>query len=102
MRRMPFFGLVVGFVLLFQNPAWSQKERALIPRKAYFAEPDKQQVTLSTDGKWVGYRAPAGGTVNLWVAPVDKPNDAHAVTQQTDAPVIDYSWTNRSGFLLYR
>jgi hypothetical protein len=35
-------------------------------------------------------------------APVDNPTDARAVTQQRDAPVIDYSWTNRSEFVLYR
>ncbi|MBI3409484.1 MAG: S9 family peptidase [Planctomycetes bacterium] len=57
---------------------------------------------LSTDGKWVGYRAASGGTTNLWVAAVDKPAEALVVTKQKGDPVIDYRWANRSAYVLYR
>jgi len=57
---------------------------------------------LSTDGKWVGYRASSGGALNLWIAPIDRPTEARVVTKQHDTPVIDYRWTNLSGVMLYR
>lgn len=36
---------------LFSGAAWSQTKPALIPRRALFANPDKEQVMLSPDGK---------------------------------------------------
>ncbi len=86
---------------LFSGTAWSQTEGALIPRQAIFANPDKEQVMLSADGRWIGYRALAGATMNVWVAPADEPAKARAVTEQSDAPVIDYRWAYLSGRLLY-
>lgn len=102
MLRILRFASVVCFALFCQNAAWPQAESALIPRAAFFAEADKDQVMLSTDGKWVGYRANSGDMMNLWIAPIDKPTQARAVTKQRDTPVIDYRWTNLSGYVLYR
>jgi len=102
MLRILRFASVVCLVLFGQNAGWPQTESRLIPRGAFFAAPDKDQVMLSTDGKWVGYRASSGATINVWIAPIDKPTQAHAVTKQRDTPVIDYRWTNLSGYLLYR
>jgi dipeptidyl aminopeptidase/acylaminoacyl peptidase len=84
------------------STAWPQTEPALIPRKALLTNPDKEQVMLSSDGKWISYRALSGDTMNLWVAPVSEPAKARAVTKQSGAPVIDYRWTNLSGRVLYR
>lgn len=84
------------------STAWPQNGPALIPRKAIFSHPDKEQVMLSPDGKWVGYRAMSGDTINLWVAPVSEPARARAVTRQSGAPVVDYRWAILSGRVLYR
>jgi dipeptidyl aminopeptidase/acylaminoacyl peptidase len=87
---------------LLASIALPQTEPGLIPRKAIFAKPDKEQVMLSADGKWIGYRALAGDTTNVWVAPVSEPAKARAVTKQSGAPVVDYRWPNLSGRMLYR
>lgn len=102
MLRILRLASVAYCALCCQSAAWPKTEPALIPRKAIFAEPDKDQVMLSTDGKWVGYRASSGDTVNVWIAPIDKPGQARAVTKQHGAPVLDYRWTNLSGYMLYR
>lgn len=89
---------------LFSGAAWWQTEPALIPRQAIFANPDKEQVMLSPDGKWIGYRALVGDTMNVWVAPAGEPAKARAVTKQSGAPVVDYRWAylpGRAGRLLY-
>jgi len=90
---------------LLTGTAWPQSEPALIPRRAFFADPDKEQVTLSPDGKWIGYRALSGDTLSLWIAPVSDPAKARAVVKQngqSGAPVVDYRWTNLGGQVLYR
>jgi dipeptidyl aminopeptidase/acylaminoacyl peptidase len=102
---MQFFLHLVFLALitsLLSGTAWPQTKPALIPRQAIFANPDKEQVMLSPDGKWIGYRALSGDTMNLWVAPVSEPAKARAVTKQSGAPVVDYRWTNLSGRVLYR
>jgi hypothetical protein len=70
--------------------AWPQTEPALIPRQALFTNPDKEQVMLSPDGKWIGYRVMSSDTMNLWVAPISEPAKARVVTKQSGAPVVDY------------
>lgn len=102
MRRFSHPVVHVLVALLLAGAAWSQTEPALIPRKALFTNPDKEQVMLSPDGRWIGYRAMSGDTMNLWVAPINEPAKARAVTQQSTAPVVDYRWTNLSGRVLYR
>ncbi len=102
MLRVLYYGFAIAAVFLGQNAASSQTESPLIPRAAFFSAPDKEQVMLSADGKWVGYRAISEGTTNVWIAPIDNPTQAHAVTNQRDAPVIDYRWTNLPGHVLYR
>jgi dipeptidyl aminopeptidase/acylaminoacyl peptidase len=97
--RVAFLALITS---LLSGTAWPQSAPALIPRQAIFANPDKEQVMLSPDGKWIGYRAMSGDTMNLWIAPVTDPAKARAVTKQSGAPVVDYRWTNMSSRVLYR
>ena len=102
MRLLSHLVLLAFIASSLPAAAWAQTEPALIPRQAFFAYPDKEQITLSPDGKWIGYRAMSGGTLNLWVAPINTPATARAVTKQSGAPVVDYRWTNLSGRVLYR
>jgi dipeptidyl aminopeptidase/acylaminoacyl peptidase len=77
----------------------------LVPRRAFFADPDRQQVQLSPDGKWIGYLAPGRDpkrTMNVWVMPVRGPSTtaARQVTEQRDSPVLEYRWTYLRGKLV--
>jgi dipeptidyl aminopeptidase/acylaminoacyl peptidase len=101
---MRFFSHLVFLSLIslfLPGTAWSQGEAPLIPRRALFADPDKDQVQLSPDGKWIGYRALSGETMNIWVTPVSAPSKASAVTKQEGTPVLSYRWTFLPGLLLY-
>jgi dipeptidyl aminopeptidase/acylaminoacyl peptidase len=82
--------------------ARAQRQAApLIPRKALFAESDKDQVQLSPDGKWVGYRALSGETANIWIVPLSDPSKAVIVTGQEAGPVLDFRWTYLPDLLVY-
>jgi dipeptidyl aminopeptidase/acylaminoacyl peptidase len=101
---MRFFSHLVFLSLIslfLPSTAWSQGEAPLIPRRALFADSDKDQIQLSPDGKWIGYLALSGNTMNIWVAPVSAPSKASVVTKQEGAPVLNYRWTYLPGLLLY-
>jgi dipeptidyl aminopeptidase/acylaminoacyl peptidase len=101
MRFFSNFVLLLLISLFLSGTAWSQGETPLIPRKALFTDSDKDQVQLSPDGKWIGYRALSGDTMNVWVAPVGESPKARVVTKQEGAPVLNYRWTYLPGLLLY-
>ena len=52
----------------------------LIPRRVFFGNPDRTQVTISPDGEHLAWLAPRDGVLNVWVAPRDRPADARPVT----------------------
>jgi len=73
----------------------------LIPRKLLFGNPDKALPKLSPDGKHLSYLAPVEGVMNVWVGPVDKPQDAKPVTKDTKRGIRSYSWAHTNQHLLY-
>jgi dipeptidyl aminopeptidase/acylaminoacyl peptidase len=73
----------------------------LIPRDALFGNPERANVQLSPDGRYLSWVAPLEGTVNVWVAPAADPAAAKAVTQDTARGIRNYFWSHRDGTLLY-
>ncbi|MBI5302170.1 MAG: S9 family peptidase [Chloroflexi bacterium] len=73
---------------------------ALIPRRALFALVDKTSVSFSRDGTKISYLAPFNNALNVWVAPVDKPNDAKPVTS-TNRGTRTYLWAYTNNHVLY-
>lgn len=73
---------------------------ALIDREHFFADPDKNMVKLSPDGKTISYLAPVNGILNLWVAPLSNPTQGQSLTQSQD-PIHDYHWSAKGDWLLY-
>ena len=74
---------------------------ALIPRKALFGNPEREQVRISRDGTRIGFMAPLDGVLNVWVAPASDPNAAHAVTSDAKRGIPFYVWTHNANYLLY-
>ena len=73
----------------------------LIPRKAFFGNPERATARLSHDGKWLSYRAPVNGVMNVWVAPADDLSKSKAVTKDTHRGIQGYSWAYTNRHLLY-
>ncbi len=76
-------------------------QTGLIPREVLFGNPDKAAARMSHDGKWLSYLAPVDGVLNVWVAPIDKPNEAKAVTKEKDRPIHAYFWAYTNDHILY-
>ena len=73
----------------------------LIPRSVLFGNPGRTNVQISPDGKQLAWLAPKDGVMNVWVAPIGKPDDAKAMTSDTKRPIRSYMWTFTNKHLLY-
>ena len=73
----------------------------LIERAKFFGNPSKAGGRLSPDGRWLSWVAPRDGVLNLWVAPLDKPEQARALTQERLRPIRNSFWSPDSKTLLY-
>ncbi len=47
--------------------ATANSKSALISRAILFKDPDRTNVQLSPDGKWMSYLAPSNDVLNIWV-----------------------------------
>ena len=105
MKTSNYFFIVIFFLIL--SCVQNEKEMAettvpdLVDRELYFGNPDKIQVRISPDGKYFSYRAPVNGVMNIWVAPIDNPDDAQPITQDTLRGIQSYQWSYKSGNILY-
>ncbi|MFH1746355.1 MAG: S9 family peptidase [Planctomycetota bacterium] len=79
-----------------------QSTNQLIPRRTLFGNPDKTQAGISPDGAYISYLAPRDGVLNVWVAPIDRLDEARAVTRDAHRGIREYFWayTNRHVFYL--
>ncbi len=73
----------------------------LIPRDVLFGNPDKAAARISPDGTQLSYLAPVNGVLNVWVGPVDKPDEAKPVTKDEYRGIQSYFWAFSSQYLLY-
>ncbi len=70
----------------------------LLRRRLIFADPERSLVRISPDGTRIAFRAPVDGVLNLWVAPLDRIDDARpvtAVTERNIGPSIVWMHDNR-------
>ncbi|HVF94881.1 MAG TPA: S9 family peptidase [Sphingomonas sp.] len=73
----------------------------LIERAKLFDNPTRTAGQLSPDGKWLGFIAPRDGVLNVWIAPVDKPGEARALTAEKTRPIRSYFWSPDSKQILF-
>ncbi len=105
MKTSNYFFIVIFFLIL--SCAQNEKEMVeapipdLVDRELYFGNPDKIQVRISPDGKYFSYRAPVNGVMNIWVAPIENPDSAQPITQDTLRGIQSYQWSYKSGNILY-
>lgn len=73
----------------------------LIPRDILFGNPDRAGVQLSPDGKQLSFLAPVNGVLNVWVAPLNNPNAAKAVTNDNKRGIRNYFWAHTNDRVIY-
>ncbi len=76
-------------------------EAELISREALFGNPERANVQISPDGKYLSWVAPLDGVLNVWIAPADDPSKAKAVTDDKARGIRQYAWSYLPDTLLY-
>ena len=79
----------------------SPKTTPLIPRRLLFGNPDKINVTISPDGRFLAYAAPVEKEFAVWVGPIDDPQAARPVTRRAYGGVAHYFWTHTGNHIAY-
>ena len=64
-------------------PAGDRSPR-LLPRSLIFGDSERSIVRISHDRTQIAFRAPVDGVLNLWIAPIDRIDEARPVTAATD------------------
>jgi dipeptidyl aminopeptidase/acylaminoacyl peptidase len=73
----------------------------LIPRQVLFGNPERISPRVAPDGRRLAWIAPDGGVLNVWVAPVERPEEAVVVTEDRDRGVRVFFWAHDGRHLLY-
>ncbi|MET4729054.1 dipeptidyl aminopeptidase/acylaminoacyl peptidase [Lysobacter enzymogenes] len=73
----------------------------LIPRDLLFSNPERTNVEISPDGRYLSWVAPVDGVLNVWIAPADRLGEAKAVTRDRARGVSQYRWSHLPNTLLY-
>ena len=92
---------VRGMATAKTNQKTASGETELISRETLFGNPEKTQARLSPDGAQLSYLAPVDGVLNVWVGPVDDPEAAKPVTNDTGRGVRSYVWAYTGNDILY-
>ena len=98
------FVLAVALVAAgLSSAAWAATAPTapLIERAALFGNPSRVAGRLSPDGHWLAWIAPRDGVLNVWVAPIDHPDQARALTDEKTRPIRQYFWAPDSSSILY-
>ena len=73
----------------------------LIPRKIIFGNPDKANVQISKDGKYISYLSNKAGILNIFIAPINDTNNVKSITNDTKRGIRSYFWSYDNKHILY-
>ncbi len=74
----------------------------LIPRAVLFSNPERGAPTISPDGRYLAFAAPAEGVMNVFVAPVGDLAAAVQVTFDKTRPIGAFQWSADGRYVLYQ
>ncbi len=73
----------------------------LIPRHVLFGNPERTMVSLSHDAKHLLFLAPVDGVQNVWIAPIENPSAARAITKATGRGIPFAMWLYTNEHIIY-
>ena len=84
-----------------QKPA-SSSLPPLIDRELFFGNPEIASAALSPDGKFIAFRKPWNGTMNIWVKKAEESfESAKRLTADTRRPIPAFFWSRDSKYILF-
>jgi dipeptidyl aminopeptidase/acylaminoacyl peptidase len=74
----------------------------IIDRELIFGNPEIIGAQLSPDGKYIAFRKPNKGTLNVWVKRAEEPfSNARPLTNETRRPIPNFFWSRDSKYVLF-
>jgi dipeptidyl aminopeptidase/acylaminoacyl peptidase len=73
----------------------------LLDREVFFGDPEIAGAELSPDGRFIAFRKPYEGVLNIWVKGIDEPFAAARPLTADDRPVPGYFWSEDGTYILY-
>ena len=101
---LPVFTLLSGIVLLFAaaSVAAQNNQPPLVDREIFFGNPEIAGARISPDGKFIAFRKPFKGTMNIWLKGVGDPfESARVLTDETARPIPNFFWSRDSRFIMF-
>ncbi|MDQ3211545.1 MAG: S9 family peptidase [Acidobacteriota bacterium] len=93
---------VLVAAVAFAQPKPAASLPPLIDRELFFGNPEIASATLSPDGRFIAFRKPWEGTMNIWVKKTEEPFDqARRITAETRRPVPAFFWSRDSKYVLF-
>ena len=102
--RLTLLASTVAFALAAQAAPSAADRIAgteLIARDALFGNPERANVQISPDGKYLSWVAAVDGVLNVWVAPADNPATAKPLTAEKTRPIRQTFWAPDSSQVLF-
>jgi dipeptidyl aminopeptidase/acylaminoacyl peptidase len=94
--------LLFSATALGQNGAAQGGLPAVIDRELLFGNPEIAGAQISPDGKFIAFRRPHNGTMNIWVKRSDEPfANARLLTNETKRPIRSFFWSRDGKFILF-
>lgn len=93
-----------GLAVIASAPAQADGAAPLISRQMLFSDAITSHVTISPDGAWIAFLRPVDGVPNLWVAPVESPDKARALTSYEGRGISPWpgpQWSSDNRTILY-
>ena len=96
------FGLIISCTdTKFYSQDGLSMDKQFIPRKVIFGNPDKVNVKISPDGKYISYVAPLEGVLNVFVTFAVDVKLAKPVTHDKGRGISAYTWTMLPNKMIY-
>jgi hypothetical protein len=74
----------------------------IIDREIFFGNPEISGARISPDGKFIAFRKPYKGTMNIWLKGAEEPFDrARVLTNETARPIPSFFWSRDSRFIMF-
>jgi dipeptidyl aminopeptidase/acylaminoacyl peptidase len=73
----------------------------IVPRQVLFGNPERISPRVAPDGSRLAWIGPDDGVLNVWVAPIDRVEEAAVVTDDRDRGIRDFFWAHDGRHLLY-
>ncbi|MDQ4120244.1 MAG: S9 family peptidase [Acidobacteriota bacterium] len=99
------FGVIccAGFLTISNHNAQAQNNLPpLINREIFFDNPEIAGAQISPDGRFIAFRKPLKGTMNIWVKRTEEAFDkARPLTNRTDRPIPSFFWSRDGKYILF-